>query len=69
VASFLGALTGLGGGVVTVGPHVKPVCSETFPFARILFATDFTSAAAKAAIYAVTFAEVFGAKIDKFSMV
>ena len=54
---------------LTVGPQVKPVSSQTFPFARILFATDFTVAAAKAAIYAVTFAEVFGAKIDVLNVI
>ena len=54
---------------LTVGPHVKPVSSQTFPFARILFATDFTPAAALAATYAVTFAEVFGAKIDVLNVI
>jgi nucleotide-binding universal stress UspA family protein len=54
---------------LTVGPQVKPVSSRTFPFARILFATDFTSAAANAAIYAVTFAEAFGAKIDVLNVI
>jgi nucleotide-binding universal stress UspA family protein len=54
---------------LTVGPKVKPVSSQTFPFARILFATDFTAAAAHAAIYSVTFAEVFGAKIDVLNVV
>jgi nucleotide-binding universal stress UspA family protein len=54
---------------LTIGPQVKPVSSTTFPFARILFATDFTEAAANAAIYAVTFAEVFGAKIDVLNVV
>lgn len=54
---------------LTVGPRVKPVSSQTFPFARILFATDFTPAAANAAIYAVTFAEVFGAKIDVLNVI
>lgn len=49
---------------LTVGPQVQPLSSNTFPFGKILFATDFTEAAANAAIYAVTFAEIFGAKID-----
>jgi nucleotide-binding universal stress UspA family protein len=40
-----------------------------FPFERILFATDFTVAAANAAIYAVTFAEIFGAKIDVLNVI
>jgi nucleotide-binding universal stress UspA family protein len=54
---------------LTVGPHVKPVSSQTFPFARILFATDLTAEAANAAMYAVTFAEVLGAKIDVLNVV
>jgi len=54
---------------LTVGPQVKPASSRTFPFARILFATDFTAAAANAATYAVTFAEVFGAKIDVLNVI
>lgn len=54
---------------LTVGPHVKRVSSQTFSFARILFATDFSAAAAQAAPYAVTFAEVFGARIDVLNVV
>jgi nucleotide-binding universal stress UspA family protein len=54
---------------LTVGPQVKPVSSRTFPFARILFATDFTRAATNAAIYAVTFAEALGAKIDVLNVI
>lgn len=49
---------------LTVGPQVKPVSAQTVPFTRILFATDFTPAAANAAADAVTFADVFGASID-----
>ncbi len=54
---------------LTVGPLVKPVSSRTFPFARILFATDLSPAGANAAIYAVTFAEVLGAKIDVLNVI
>jgi nucleotide-binding universal stress UspA family protein len=54
---------------LTVGPQVQPLSSKTFPFERILFATDFTVAAANAAIFAVTFAEVFGAKIDVLNVI
>ena len=54
---------------LTVGPHVKSVSPQTFPFTRILFATDFTAAAANAAVYAVTFAEVFGAGIDVLNVI
>jgi nucleotide-binding universal stress UspA family protein len=54
---------------LTVGPQVKPVSPRTFPFTRILFATDFTPAVANAAVYAVTFAEVFGAGIDVLNVI
>jgi nucleotide-binding universal stress UspA family protein len=54
---------------LTVGPQVQPVSSQTFPFERILLATDFTEAAANAATYAVTFAEIFTAKIDVLNVV
>jgi nucleotide-binding universal stress UspA family protein len=54
---------------LTVGPQVQPVSSQTFPFERILFATDFTEAGANAATYAVTFAEVFAAKIDVLNVI
>jgi nucleotide-binding universal stress UspA family protein len=54
---------------LTVGPQVQHSSSKTFPFERILFATDFTKAAANAATYAVTFAEVFAAKIDVLNVI
>ena len=54
---------------LTVGPQVQALAPHTFPFERILFATDFTIAAANAAIYAVTFAEVFGATIDVLNVI
>ena len=54
---------------LTVGPQVQPLSSKAFPFERILFATDFIVAAANAAIYAVTFAEVFGSKIDVLNVI
>ena len=54
---------------LTVGPQVQPLSSQSFPFERILFATDFTAAAANAATYAVTFAEVFAAKIDVLNVI
>jgi nucleotide-binding universal stress UspA family protein len=54
---------------LTVGPKVKPASSKTLPFGRILFATDFTPAAANAATYAVTLAEVFGAEIDVLNVI
>lgn len=54
---------------LTVGPLVKPVSSQTFPFARMLFATDLSPVSAHAAIYAVTFAGIFGAKIDVLNVI
>ena len=54
---------------LTVGPQVQPVSSRTFPFQRILFATDFTVAAAYAAPYALFLAEVLGAKIDVLNVI
>ena len=54
---------------LTVGPQAQPVSPQAFPFERILFATDFTEAAANAATYAVKFAEVFGAKIDVLNVI
>jgi nucleotide-binding universal stress UspA family protein len=54
---------------LTVGPQVPAASSKTLPFKRILFATDFTLAAANAAFYAVNFAEVFGARIDVLNVI
>lgn len=54
---------------LTVGPHVKPLSPQTFPFTRMLIATDFTAAAANAAVYAVTFAEMFRAGIDVLNVI
>lgn len=54
---------------LTVGPRVRTASSKTLPFERILFATDFSAAAANAALYAVNLAEVFGAKIDVLNVI
>jgi nucleotide-binding universal stress UspA family protein len=54
---------------MTIGPQVKPATSRTLPFCRILYATDFTPAAAKAAVFAVSFAKTMGAKIDVLNVV
>jgi nucleotide-binding universal stress UspA family protein len=54
---------------LTVGPKVKTASPKTLPFQRILFATDFSEAAANAALYAVNLAEVFGAKIHVLNVV
>jgi nucleotide-binding universal stress UspA family protein len=54
---------------LTVGPQVPALTSETFPFKKILFATDFTSEAAIAAAFVVNFAEAFGSEIDVLNVV
>lgn len=54
---------------LTVGPQVPSANSMTFPFERILFATDFTPAAAHVTPYAVAFAEAFGANIDVLNVI
>jgi nucleotide-binding universal stress UspA family protein len=54
---------------LTVGPQVPPASSMTFPFERILYATDFTPAAAHAAAYAVSFAEAFRARLDILNVI
>lgn len=53
---------------LTVGPQVEPP-AQILPFKRILFATDFTVAAANAAIHALTFAEAFRAEIDVLNVI
>ncbi|HUN86713.1 MAG TPA: universal stress protein [Terracidiphilus sp.] len=50
--------------VLTVGPQVPPASSKTFPFRRILFATDFSPAAASAIPVGLDFAEAMGATVD-----
>jgi len=54
---------------LTVGPKVRPASSKTLPFERILFATDFSMAAAHAALYAVAVAEAFRAKLDVLNVI
>ncbi|MGD0940170.1 MAG: universal stress protein [Terracidiphilus sp.] len=54
---------------LTVGPLVKPASPSTFPFQRILLATDFSSAAAHAATFAVFFAGALGASIDILNVI
>lgn len=49
---------------LVVGPHVPMASEHAVPFKRILYATDFTPAAAHAAIYAVSLAKEAGSKID-----
>lgn len=55
--------------VLTVGPQAPSAANKTLPFQRILYATDFTPAAARAAIYAVSFAKAFQADIDVLNVV
>lgn len=54
---------------LTVGPHVPPATTKESPFRRILFATDLTGAAAKAAAIAVSFAHAVGAEIDVLKVI
>jgi nucleotide-binding universal stress UspA family protein len=49
---------------LTVGPRARPISSTNFSFQRILFVTDFSTAVAQAAAFAVYCAETFGAQID-----
>ena len=54
---------------MTVGPQVRSATSETLPFRRILFATDLSTAAARAAVFAVSFGQAMGAEIDILNVV
>lgn len=49
--------------VLTVGPHCNPYADVPLAFQRIVFATDFSAEAAKAAAYALSFAEDSGAHL------
>jgi nucleotide-binding universal stress UspA family protein len=53
----------------TVGPHVPPATRKTPPFPRILFATDLSQGAAKAAAIAVGFAHTLAAEIDVLNVI
>ncbi len=54
---------------LTVGPHTPPTNATSMPFCRILYATDLTPAAARAAVYALTFAEAAGCNLDVLNVV
>lgn len=54
---------------MTVGPQVKPATSRTLPFCRILYATDLSPAAARAAVFAVSLAKVMGSSIDVLNVI
>ncbi len=54
---------------LTVGPQVKRLTSGQSPFHRILYATDLTPAAARAAVFACSFAQAWGAEIDVLNVI
>lgn len=54
---------------LTVSPRVRSVPSTTFPFRRILYVTDFTPASARAAVYAISFAQQLRAEINVLNVV
>lgn len=54
---------------LTVGPQVPPASAHTLPFKRILYATDFTPAAAHAAAFAISFAEAFTCRLDVLNVI
>jgi nucleotide-binding universal stress UspA family protein len=49
--------------VLTVGPNVKTLNAGPIVFRSIVFATDFSAEAAKAALFALSFAEDSGARL------
>ncbi len=53
----------------TVGPQAPIPPEDSLPFHRILWATDFTPAAANAAVYALTFAEAAAGDIDTLNVI
>jgi nucleotide-binding universal stress UspA family protein len=55
--------------VLTVGPRVASAAGKRSLFQHILYATDLTPAAARAALYAVSFAKVFRADLDVLHVV
>jgi nucleotide-binding universal stress UspA family protein len=55
--------------VLTVGPHVSSAAEKPSPFEHILYATDLTPAAARAAVYALSFAKAFRADLDVLHVV
>jgi nucleotide-binding universal stress UspA family protein len=49
--------------VLTVGPNAKPPGDAPLVFQTIVYATDFSAEAAKAAVYALSFAQDSGARL------
>lgn len=54
---------------LTVGPQVRPLTAGRPPFHHILYATDLTAAAARAATFAVSLAQSLGAEIDVLNVI
>ena len=54
---------------LTVGPQVRPLTAGRPPFHHILYATDLTAAAARAATLAVSLAQSLGAEIDVLNVI
>lgn len=59
-----GVLRNVPAPALTVGPHVGAPSSRTLQLRRILYATDFSPAAARAACRAVALARACGAELD-----
>jgi nucleotide-binding universal stress UspA family protein len=57
------------GPVLTIGPHAAMPLSAVLAFRHILYATDFSPAAAHAAPYALALARAFGSEIDVLHVV
>lgn len=49
--------------VLTAGPNIKPPGDAPLAFRTIIYATDFSAEAAKAAVYALSFAQDSGARL------
>jgi len=49
--------------VLTVGPHATPLADGPLVFNKIIYATDFSAEAAKAAVFALSFAQDSGAHL------
>ena len=54
---------------LTVGPQAPTPSGTALPFHRILYATDFTPAAANAAVYALTFAGLTAGTIETLNVI
>lgn len=54
---------------MTVGPQVRAASSQPFPFRRILYATDLSPSAARAATVAASWARAMSAELDVLNVV